>query len=159
MTWKLKPERMVDTNFGGKVPSWSMAINRMHALGQLRADGYVHARAGEMTRAFCRRIRRVERKARRFGLAELAKLARTFRGGARRYGFRGATDMWTESVRGAAKGMIRKVLCGYVGDALRRAEFLACIISNALEELCGPLQNPPSNKQDVPALSNQETTE
>jgi hypothetical protein len=149
MAWKLKPERMLGTLFGGHVPSWTIAISRGHALGQRGFDDYVHIRAGERTRAFCRRIYRAERKANRLGLESIAKLARTFRLGARRYGFRGATDTWVNAVCSAADGMIRKALVEYAGDASRRASFLARTIRSAIEKLCGPLKPHTELNQDV----------
>lgn len=84
----------------GNPPPWARLISKQHADGLRDCAPYEHRRVGAPTRAFVRRVRRVAERALAQALPELAKLARTLAGGARRYGLRGATDTWLRSVRG-----------------------------------------------------------
>jgi len=78
---------------GEPVPAWAGSVSRLHGLGLLSVEKYQHPRVA-VTPAFCRRMRNVERRARGYGLDALADRASTLRGGAARFGFRGATDTW-----------------------------------------------------------------
>jgi hypothetical protein len=102
------------------VPAWARLISSHHGTGLLSVAAYEHSRVGAVTRAFCRRMKRIERRARAQGLPAVQRLAKRLRHTMRRFGHRGATDNILAGYRVRWSTLRARVLVE--SDAGRRAQ-------------------------------------
>ncbi len=119
---------------GEPVPAWAGSVSRLHGLGLLSVEKYQHPRVA-VTPAFCRRMRRVERRARGYGLEAQVTLAAILRMGAARFGFRGATDTWMTSAAHVIASHGDDHLRDPNQNNMRRSAFLVGLIRRAFADL------------------------
>ena len=117
-------------------PPWAHSVSRLHGLGLLSVRSYEHPRVGAPSRAFCRRMHRVERRSRAVNERLIAKYARTLRLTVARFGFRGATDSAMAAFRHIfPRWRAAATVPDCRGDWARRARFLFGLIERAFADL------------------------